>query len=195
MLTGIQKRLDRFPPAERAARERLLTALVDVVLEESLDDLARLEQGFNALPPADQAGEQRAWLLGARARNATRALEDRARLERESLPAAEVMRGLGVSRQRLHQLRAAGRLLAIRSAGPHGSRYPAWQFAPDWSVISELVAILAAAHDVDLGSEVLHFFMTEPHERLGDEVPIDLVKRGEIDRVLEVLRSSGFGPF
>lgn len=171
MLAGIQKRLDRFPPAERAARERLLNALVDVVLEESLDDLARLEQGFNTLPPADPARADREWLLGARARNAARALEDRARLEQESLPAAEVMRGLGVSRQRLHRLRSAGRLVAIRSVGPHGSRYPAWQFASDGRVIDGLEEILSAANDAEMGTETLHFFMTEPSARLDNRAP------------------------
>ncbi len=42
----------------------MVTALVDVVLEQSLEDLARLEQGFDALPPADPAREDRAWLHG-----------------------------------------------------------------------------------------------------------------------------------
>ncbi len=100
-----------------------------------------------------------------------------------------------MSRQRLHQLRTAGRLVAFRSAGPRGSRYPAWQFGPDWTPIPDLPAIIAAAKDAELGSEVLHFLMTEPHDRLGHEAPIELVNRGETERVLFVLRSSGFGPF
>ncbi len=41
-----------------------MTALVDVELVGSLEDVARLEQGFDALPPADPARNDRAWLHG-----------------------------------------------------------------------------------------------------------------------------------
>jgi hypothetical protein len=37
--------------------------------------------------------------------------------------------------------------------------------------------------------------MTEPDERLGGEPPVDLLRRGEAERVADLLLSAGLGPF
>jgi hypothetical protein len=43
--------------------------------------------------------------------------------------------------------------------------------------------------------ETLHFFMVEPDERLGGVTPADLLAAGEAERVVDLLRSAGLGPF
>jgi hypothetical protein len=41
--------------------------------------------------------------------------------------------------------------------------------------------------------EQLYFFMTEPDERAGGEPPVDLLRRGEAERVVELVLSAGLG--
>nr|MDQ6905725.1 hypothetical protein [Chloroflexota bacterium] len=116
-----------------------LDAFARLVAEKPLADLQRVRDELAHLPADSGAfisgGEEgerahRA-LVQARARNLARVLEDRARLTAECLPAALVQKGLGVSRQRLHQLVKAGRLVAVLTKDRRSSLYPAWQFAAD----------------------------------------------------------------
>lgn len=117
----------------------------------------------------------------------------------ECLPASLVQKGLGVSRQRLHQLIKAGRLVAVLTKDRRSSLYPAWQFAAaitgDGTPLPGLAAVIAAAHAAEMDPETLHFFMVEPDERLGGGTPADLLAAGETDRVVGLIRSAGLGPF
>ena len=195
MVTAVQDRLKAFPAAERSAREAVLETLVEVALEASLADLQRLKQGLARLPSIDAEAPAPAALAAARARNAARVLEERLRLERTCLPATAVMRGLGVSRQRLHQLRKAGRLVALDARGPRGGLYPAWQFGPDGRIAPGIERLIRAANEAEMGPATLHAFMEEPNGRLGGQTPADVLARGDVSRVVEVIRSSGLGAF
>jgi hypothetical protein len=150
---------------------------------------------LSQLPSLAEKPQSRNALLAARARNTINVLEDRARLREESVPARTVAKGLGVSRQRLYQLRTEGRLLAVLPRGRRESLYPAWQFTEEGEIVEGLEQVIQAAREVDIDEETLHFFMVEPNERLEGETPADLLARGEVDRVVEVLNSAGLGPF
>jgi hypothetical protein len=192
MLAAIERRLRAVPQAERRDRLELVETLAGVALDLPLADLEPLKRGLDLLPRPRLDGDE--WtaedLAAARARNRVRVLEDRARLIAGSLPAATVARGLGVSRQRLHQYRRTGRLVAVPGRGPRGCLYPAWQFAADGGIVPGLDRVLAAAEEADMDAVVLHFVMVEPAERLGGEVPADLLAGGEIDRVVNLLLSA-----
>src|SRR4051794_12105375 len=103
--------LSAFPPEERMQRLELLDAFAELVAEKPLTDLKRVRDELVHLPtdPLVSGSEARESkrlnhaLIQARARNLARVMEDRARLIAECLPAALVQKGLGVSRQRLHQ--------------------------------------------------------------------------------------------
>jgi hypothetical protein len=192
LLVDVAERLKPLPPGERSERERLIEALADAALELPLSDLAPLRASLEELSVAESGATSRAALTAARARNITRVLEDFARLESESVPGTAVLSGLGVSRQRLHQLRQQGRLVAVRSRARRASRYPAWQFTDRGEIVAGLERVLRAAQEAEMGPETLHFFMTEPSDRLGGNAPGDLLARGEVDRIVEVLRSIGF---
>ncbi len=203
MSAAVEANLSAFPAGERARRRELLDAFTQLVAEKPLADLQRSRDEL-AHAPADPAAsvteaEERdrahQALVQARARNLARVLEDRARLTAECLPAALVQRGLGVSRQRLHQLVKAGRLIAVLTRDRRSSLYPAWQFAGDGTPLPGLAAVIAAAHAAEMDPETLHFFMVEPDERLGGGTPADLLAAGEAERVVDVLRSAGLGPF
>lgn len=191
-----------FPPGERRQREALVGEFAALVARKPLADLRRLRDELARLPsvgPGDDAGvgddRARLALLEARARNLTRVLEDRARLAAECLAAATVRAGLGVSRQRLHQLVREGRLVAVPGGERRALRYPAWQFGGDGRPLPGLERVIAAAQAADLDPATLHFLMTEPHERLGGRTPADRLAEGVIEVVVGVIESAGLGPF
>jgi len=203
MSATVEANLSAFPAGERARRRKLLDAFARLVAEKPLADLQRARDEL-AHAPADPAASvteaeerERAHqaLVQARARNLARVLEDRARLTAECLPASLVQKGLGVSRQRLHQLVKAGRLVAVLTKDRRSSLYPAWQFATDGTPLPGLAAVIAAAHEAEMDPETLHFFMVEPDERLGGGTPADLLAADEGARVATLLRSAGLGPF
>src|SRR3954470_17651136 len=197
MSAAVEADLSAFPTEERARRRELLDAFAHLVAEKPLVDLQRARDELSHLPadPAassdgrDDGERSGPALVQARARNLARVLEDRARLMAECLPASLVQRGLGVSRQRLHQLVKAGRLVVVLAKDRRSSLYPAWQFAGDGTQLPGLMAVIAAAREAEMDAETLHFFMVEPSERLGGRTPADLLAAGEADRVANLLRS------
>lgn len=191
-----------FPPGERRQREALVGEFAALVARKPLAELRRLRDELARLPsvgPGDDAGvgddRARLALLEARARNLTRVLEDRARLAAECLPAPTVRAGLGVSRQRLHQLVREGRLVAVPGGERRALRYPAWQFGGDGRPLPGLERVIAAARVGELDPATLHFLMTEPHDRLGGRAPADRLVEGAVDAVVSVIESAGLGPF
>ena len=65
----------------------------------------------------------------------------------------------------------------------------------DGEVLAGLQEVISAAKEVGMGPEELHFFMSEPDERLGVALPLDLLRRGEVKEVASILLSAGLGPF
>jgi hypothetical protein len=58
-----------------------------------------------------------------------------------------------------------------------------------------LTMVIQAAREAGMDAETLHFFMVEPSERLGGQTPAELLAAGNADRVVDILRSAGLGPF
>jgi len=203
MSAAVEANLSAFPAEERARRRELLDAFAQLVAEKPLADLQRARDSLAHLPtdpvaPSDGSDEgewSRHALVQARARNLARVLEDHARLMAECLPAPLVQKGLGVSRQRLHQLVKAGRLVSVLTKDRRASLYPAWQFAGNGTPLPGLSAVIAAAQAAEIDPETLHFFMVEADERLGGRTPAELLAVGDASRVVDLLRSAGLGPF
>ena len=201
MSIELAEKLLTFPPEERERRAELLGAFAELVARKPLGELQRARAELERLPSAptayrDGPGDAtQAALLRAWTKNLVRVFEDRARLARECLPARIVREGLGVSRQRLHQLVKGGRLLAVVTRGRRASLYPSWQFTADGRIVGGLDEVIRAGREAEMDAETLHFFMVEPNDRLGGEAPAVPLARGEVGRVVEVLRSAGLGPF
>lgn len=192
------ERLAAFSPEERTQRVELLEAFAALVAEKPLPALQRAREELEHVPgdaPVSPVAGDAANLREARARNLARVLESRARLAAESVPAAAVQRGLGVSRQRLHQLVRAGRLVAVLPHDRKAGLYPAWQFAGDGTPLPGLSAVIAAAHEAEMDAETLHFAMTAPDDRAGGCTLADLLIEGRSDEVVRLLRSAGLGSF
>jgi ribosomal protein S19 len=94
----------------------------------------------------------------------------------------------GVSRQRVDSRVRDGSLLAV--PGPSNKRrYPAVQFDDDGAVVEGLRQTQNALPTKN-GFAVLNF-LVRPEDRLGGRRPIDLLKAGEVDLVVEAARRLG----
>jgi hypothetical protein len=94
----------------------------------------------------------------------------------------------GVSRQRIERRVQEGTLLAV--PGPSNRRrYPTIQFNPDGTVVDGLKAV---QETLDFSSpwSVLSF-LVNPDDRLHNMRPIDVLRRGDVDLVLESARRVG----
>src|SRR5215211_3686813 len=113
-------------------------------------------------------------------------------------PRRELISGLAqfvVGRERLRQMRERGEILGVVRGERRPTLYPRWQFGADGEILEGLPDVISAAKEVGMGPEELHFFMTEPDERLGGERPVEPLRRGEAEKVADLLLSAGLGPF
>jgi hypothetical protein len=92
-------------------------------------------------------------------------------------------------------MREQGKIVGIAGGERRATLYPYWQFSTDGGVLDGVEEIVAAAREADMDPETLHFFMTEPNDRLEGKEPAGLLRDGQADRVAWVLRTSGLGGF
>ena len=111
------------------------------------------------------------------------------RVEERSLPGPRLQRQLGVTRQRLQQLRAEHKLLGLRLPLRRELYYPTWQFGADGAPSPAMPRLLAAAEEAQLSALDLDAFMTS--ERAGDGVPpAALLRQQSLDQVLGLVRAA-----
>ncbi len=194
---GLESKLERLPRDERGPRRELISGLAQFVVSvDSSARLAKLGEALESLPKVGEEGVPREVALeAARMRNLVRVLQDRARLKEESFRTGEVEDLLVVGRERLRQMRQRGEILGAVRGERRPTFYPRWQFGADGEILAGLPEVISAAREAGMGPEELHFFMTEPDERLGGTLPLDLLRRGEAKRVADLLRSAGLGAF
>ncbi len=117
--------------------------------------------------------------------------ENRARLLRESVSAAEAGRLTGRSRQAVERQRRDGRILALRVGRQW--RYPAWQFDTDGPgglipCLSEAVALLFRS---PAGAAA---WLTVPRPELDGDTPLSRLKRRDAEPVLRLAEQLGHLP-
>ena len=193
----LESKLERLPRDERGPRRDLISGLAQFVVSvDSSEKLAKLAEALESLPKVGVEGVPREVALeAARMRNLVRVLQDRARLKEESFRTGEVEDLLVVGRERLRQMRERGEILGVVRGERRPTLYPRWQFGAEGEILEGLPDVISAAREVGMGPEELHFFMTEPDERLGGEPPVELLRRGDAERVTDLLLSAGLGPF
>jgi hypothetical protein len=86
---------------------------------------------------------------------------------------------LELGAEREHRLQGSVYLLLGESQPFELLLYPRWQFGADGEILAGLQGVISAAREAGMGPEELHFFVTEPEERLGGALPLDLLRRGE----------------
>ena len=183
--------------AEAAVRERVTRALWNLtgrVDRQALDDAAGAATDVGALvtlvtaPSAVEFVTQDDPLANAR----LRWVRDRERLlhaEGEPLKTREVAQLLGISRQAVAKARKDGRIIGL-PVGPGRYLYPSWQFGPSGPV-NGLRDLQRALDEGEAGPWTLTAFVLAPNSRLDGESPLEVLRRGDLQQVLQAARAYG----
>lgn len=117
------------------------------------------------------------------------AFRERERLLAASLGTQEVAQLLGVTRQTPHDRVKAGALLAVEDS-KGALRFPLWQFDPDGpgGVVKGLPEVLRA---LQVGKFAQVRWLERPSPVLEGRSPLDALKAGDVERVVQEARSLG----
>jgi hypothetical protein len=182
-------------PAHAAFTARILTAVANMVEaadEEAVIDAVGAPSDYDVLiqvldqPKILDALRERDPLAPARIRG-LRARERLLSAEGGTYSVQEAAVLLGLTRQAVDKRRKAGKLLAV-TMGKTWHVFPAWQFVPS-GVLPGLEEVLAdlSAHDVWMQIA----FLLAAHTMLDGETPLNVLRRGEIERVRATARLYG----
>jgi hypothetical protein len=98
--------------------------------------------------------------------------------------AAEI---LNISPQAVIKKHSSGKMLAL-TFGRRGFRYPAWQFdLREGAIIAGLDQVLSALAGHDEWMQ--NVFFLNPSSRLNDRRPVDVLREGKYEQVIEAARS------
>jgi len=178
---GIEARLNDLDPTEQTeALSRVERALAIRTPDESHVDLIDALTGGRIYTPME--------VVELETRVLTASFARRRELLKDAITAPKVAKLLGTSRQTPHDRVESGTLLGVRD---HGAWYfPLWQFdaeGPD-GVIAGLPDVIKALNVSALGKVS---WLTRAHRQLDGKSPLDALKCGEIERVVELAAAVG----
>ena len=209
MTTTLDFRLS-LPPAqgqeERALHRSVLASTVHVlqhVFEQATpDDLRAADRVLSRITPHTDGSEQRSpvqRLTGGRtyspleqvtleAANLQRLFDSRHAFLDGAVSASEAARLLRVSRQTVYERARKGTLLAVEAGGAR--RFPAWQFDPEGpgGVVAGMPDVLRA---LPASSFAKALWLTRPSPTFEGRTPLETLKAGERERVLEAAAAVG----
>ena len=185
----VEKSFRELPKGEREALSGAISGIARVLMSGSAADIAALEGKL-------QRDERHAGSLDdLEARNRLRVFARYRGIEERSLSGSGLQEQLGVSRQRLGQLRKEKKLLGVRLPIHREVHYPLWQFGEDGRPLGSLPRLIEAAQEAGIGELALDSLMTNPSavDAGVDQTPADLLRSGdpEIEEyVLGVVRAA-----
>ena len=191
----------KYRPKDRpkivAAAKRLETRLNALTADEQADLLSRISAALERPVTMDEhaalvdvltggqrySAEERAALESA---VLTRSFARRRELLAGAKTASEVAALLGTSRQTPHDRLGSGTLIAAYDNGAW--RFPVWQFDPEGpdGVVPGLPAVIRA---LDVPPMAKVSWLTRPSPYLDGVTPLDVLKRGEVERVVTLARA------
>lgn len=180
------------PKGEREALSGAISRITRVLLDGSSEDIAALEDKLRR----DREDERHpARLDELEVRNELRVFARYREIEERSLSGPDLQERLGVSRQRLGQLRKEKRLLGLRLPIRREVYYPLWQFGEDGRPLGVLARLIEAAEEAGMGAIALDALMTNPAAVDADngETPADLLRSDDPqveEYVLGVVRAT-----
>ncbi len=104
-----------------------------------------------------------------------------------TLSATQVAQMLGLSREAIDKRRQAHSLIGL-NMGRHGYRYPVWQFTKS-GALPGLKDVLQALAPHDEWMQIAFFVSENP--RLSDATPIDVLRTGDLKRVIDAAQAYG----
>ncbi|HZO55253.1 MAG TPA: hypothetical protein VFB63_21270 [Bryobacteraceae bacterium] len=94
---------------------------------------------------------------------------------------------LGITTQAIHKRRMAGRLIGLYM-GKQGYLYPVWQFDGS-GTLPGLEQVLERLHDIDAWMQAVFFL--NPNPQLDGTRPLDALRSGQLEEVVEVASTIG----
>ncbi len=168
---------------EREALSGTFNGIARVLLRGSSEDLLALEGRLRREPGEDEDGRE-----GGREReelemrNRLRVFARYRSIEGRSLPGSGLRERLGVSRQRLGQLRKEKRLLGLKLPIHREVHYPLWQFDGDGIPLDEMQRLIQTSEKAGLGAVALDALMTNPEAvDAGGATAAELLRAGDRD--------------
>jgi hypothetical protein len=185
---GLGRELERRPEGEREVLVRVFSEVGRLLLEGSPEKVLRLERSLREelgeeRLPEDPANADERLLRELEAENLLKVYASYREIERRSVTGEDLRQRLGVSRQRLEQLRAQRRLLGMRLPFRKSYYYPVWQFDEAGRPLASMPRLLKAAEEVGMDAEDLDAFVTNAAVGNG-KAPHELLKAGEEELVL-----------
>jgi len=187
----VEKSFLELPRGEREALSGAISGIARVLLDGSSTEIAALESKLRW----DREDEPHpASLDELEVRNKLRVFARYREIEERSLSGSGLQERLGVSRQRLGQLRKEKRLLGLRLPIRREVYYPLWQFGADGRPLGVLPHLIEAAEEAGMGALALDALITNPAAvDAGGETPAELLRSGEQEAdeyVLGVVRAA-----
>jgi hypothetical protein len=174
---------------ELNSRLQVTTDTVDVVLRGDSRELDSLIDSLAPVSPTPAVADNEHTVRRAEARSRIRLEALYRKLIRDSFTVKE-LGAFRLSRQRLQQLRKDDRLFAVEVPNQKGLLHPRWQFDETNRPRVQMPDLIAAARDGGLDAIGFHQIMVNP-EATEDGALLDLLDRGRVEDVLEILRAGG----
>lgn len=200
-LSRLLKRESQIDPPLQTSRDLLKDKAIAAIVR--LVEAASESTSLEALSAPDEvstlinflASPEIAGILASETRDPLAAATARGVAQRKALLEAEggtasgqeLAEILGISRQAVDKRRRSGTLLAV----PNGSndwRYPRWQILGN-QALPGFEQVMKAFGSRGAWTR-LHFLLS-PNERFDDERPIDLLRRGDVNGVIEAVIALG----
>lgn len=160
---------------EREALSGTFNRIARVLLRGSSEDLLALEGRLRKGPGKEEDGREELEM-----RNRLRVFARYRNIEGRSLPGSGLQERLGVSRQRLGQLRKEKKLLGLKLPIHREVHYPLWQFDESGRPLAEMRRLIEAAEDAGLGALALDALMTNPEAvDAGGSTAAELLRTGD----------------
>jgi hypothetical protein len=193
-LERVRLTVENEPPLMQALMRRAISAVLDfaALSEEAIVNATAAPTNLTVLVRALSSSELLEDLKAVEplAPAFIRGIEAKRRLIEEhggTLTAEYFAQHLGISRQAVEKRRRAGKLIAL-AMGRHGYRYPVWQLTES-GVLPGLDKVLAVLASHDEWMQTAFFLSANP--RLGDRTPVETLKAGEVERVLDAAEAYG----
>lgn len=193
-IARLRQRIQGEAPTKREWAEKAVNLILELMdlSETALSDAAEAADNWHAMFRAMRSAEvldqiqksdplARAFLDG---------LDAKARLIEQNggiFKTEEVAEYLGITPQAVNKRRASRQLVGL-TFRKRGYVFPAWQFT-DRGTVPGLEQVLLALADHDEWMQ--NVFFINPNTRLGGRRPLDLLREGEIQEVLDSAREFG----
>jgi hypothetical protein len=193
-IARLRQRIRQEPPAKREWEEKAVNLILELMdlSETALSDAAGASDNWHAMFRAMRNAEvlEQIQKSDPLARAFLDGLDAKARLIEQNggvFKTGEVAEYLGITPQAVNKRRALRQLVGL-TFRKRGYVFPAWQFTDRGTVPGLEQALLSLAnHD----EWMQHVFFISPNTRLGGQRPLDLLREGALQEVLEAAREFG----